>query len=178
MNKHVKQLGAALLASALVCPMAFATLTNSNANTQYSAGTTTNVVYSALVTAASNDTTATADSNVITNLDGSVKDVCVFVKATNQTGTSPTLTLSLIESQNASGPWYAAKSGQSGTAGTIGTMNSGALDISSASTTNVGTGFCASQFGRTSFAPYFKVRTSVGGTSGGWTGVVSGTVKK
>jgi len=160
-----------------------ATLTNSNTKTDYKTADSTVSVYPALITAAANDTTASALSNVITNLDGSIKDICAAVAATNQTGTSPTLTLSFLGAFAAAGPYFALTTAQGGTAGTTGTMATGALDISTASTTNVATGLCMSTFGRGGLAallpPYLKVKTAVGGSATpGGTYVVSATVKR
>lgn len=166
----------ALVVGVLVNPIASATLTNSNSYSQYG-----NVLfYSALITAASNDTTANADSNVISNLDGSIKDICVGVRATNQTGTSPTLTLKLLGADNASGPFYVMTGAQDqDDPGTLADMDSAALDINTASSTSVATGICSSQFGRTNLPPYLKVRVTVGGSSTpGWTGVATAAVKR
>lgn len=159
---------------------AYATLTKSTSATKYSAADSTVYVYSSLITAASNDTTATADSSTINNQDGSIKDICAGVKATNQTGTSPTLTVSFLGSFDNS-VFFSLKSAQSGTAGTLGTMASSALDISTASTTNVGTGICLSQFGLNgaTLPPHIRIRVTVGGSgSPGWTGVAYASVKR
>lgn len=139
--------------------------------------------YAALITATSNDTTATALSDPITNLDGSIKDISASVRATNQTGTSPTLTLSFVGAHLAAGPYFALTTAQGGTAGTTGTMATAALDINTASTTNVATGLSLSTFGRggkdAMLPPYLKVKVAVGGSSTpGWTGVVSASVKR
>jgi len=156
-----------------------ATLTNSNTATQNG-----NVLlYNALITATGNDTTASALSDPISNIDGSIKDICAATKATNQTGTNPTLTLSFLGAFAAAGPYFALTTAQGGTAGTTGTMATGALDISTASTTNVGTGLCLSTFGRGGadalLPPYIKVKNAVGGTgTPGWTGVVYAAVKR
>lgn len=158
-----------------------ATLTNSNTST-----TNVNVEkFAALITAASNDTTATADSNTITNLGGSIEDVCSAVVASNKTGTSPTLTLSFLGSfTNATGSWFALKSVQGGTAGTVGTMATSALDISTTDGTaanSVAGGICLSQFGLKGalLPPYLRVRITVGGSaSPGWTGVVAASVMR
>lgn len=152
------------------------TLTNSSTFTKH--GTVD--FYEALITAASNDTTASADSNVISNLDGGIKDIAFGVKATNQTGTSPTLTVKLLEAFSASGPWFVAQTAQDDDdPGTVADMDSAALDINTASTTNVAIGITASQFGRTHFAPFLKVRVSVGGSATpGWTGVAYAAVKR
>lgn len=154
------------------------TLTNSMAHTKH--GTVT--FYNALITAASNDTTTNADSDVISNLDGSIKDIAAGVKATNQTGSSPTLTVSFLGSFDGT-VFHAITTAQGGTAGTVGTLASPALSISSASSTNVGTGVSLSAFGRggadAMLPPYLKVRVAVGGTgTPGWTGVAYASVKR
>lgn len=161
----------ALVLVAMQWQPANATLTNSSTFSRYSSGD----LYSTLITAASNDTTATADSNVITNYDGAIKHISAGVKVTNQTGTSPTLTLQLIGSfTNTTNSWFVLQSKQGSTAGTTANIATSALDISSASTTNVATGFSTDQFNRAGgFPPYLKVRAVVGGSSTpGWTGVV------
>lgn len=149
---------------------AHATLTNSSTYTTNGKS----YLYSALITAASNDTTATADSNTIDNRDGSIKFISAGVKATNQTGTSPTLTVSLIGSFDNS-TWFAIPTAQGSTAGTTGTMATGALSIATASTTNVSTGLTTSSFGYGTFGgfpPFIRVRVVVGGSSTpGWTGI-------
>ncbi len=152
------------------------TLTNSMAKSQHGKVT----FYTALITASGNDTTTNADSDAISNEDGSIKDICAGVKATNQTGTSPTLTVSLLGSFD-NAVWFAIPTAQADTAGTTGTMATAALSISTASTTNVSTGFCTSSFGRSNglLPPYIKVRVAVGGSSTpGWTGVAYATVKR
>ena len=176
----MKKLGAVVLAlvfAFLVNPLANATLANSNSYSQYG-----NVLfYSALITATSNDTTANADSNVISNLDGSVKDICIGVRATNQTGSSPTLTLKLLGADSPTGPFYVVTSSMDqDDPGTLADVDSGtALDIATASSTNVATGLCASQFGRMNLPPYLKARVTVGGSSTpGWTGVATAAVKR
>jgi hypothetical protein len=155
------------------------TLTNSNTVVQNGDV----IFYNALITATGNDTTASALSNVISNLDGSIKDICAGVTATNQTGTSPTLTVSFLGAFAAAGPYFALTTAQGGTAGTTGTMATAALDIATASTTNVSTGLCMSTFGRGGadalLPPYLKVKVAVGGTSTpGWTGTAYATVKR
>lgn len=180
MKNRVLSLWLALVFLATASLSGFATLTNSSAKTDYSTMDGTVSVYSSLITATSNDTTTNADSNVIVNLDGSIRDICAGVKATNQTGSSPTLTVSFLGSFD-NAVFHAMKTAQADTAGTLGTMASSALDISSASSTNVGTGICLSQFGRGNalLPPYIKVRVAVGGTgSPGWTGVGYATVKR
>ncbi len=151
-----------------------ATLTNSNTASQHG----NQSIFAALITATGNDTTANADSNVISNLDGSIKNICAGVKATNQTGTSPTLTVSFLGSHDGT-VFHALTTAQADTAGTAGAMASPALSISSASSTNVGTGICTSQFGVQDLPPYIKVRVAVGGSSTpGWTGVAYAAVKR
>lgn len=137
-------------------------------------------LYNAAITAASNDTTANADSNVLLNQDGSIDDICAGVTATNKTGTSPTLTVSFLGSHDGT-VFFAIRTAQGGTAGTVGAMASPALDISSADSTNVSTGVCASQFGLKGalLPPYLKVRIAVGGSSTpGWTGVARVSVRR
>lgn len=181
MRNRILSLWLALVFLATASLSGFATLTNSSAKTDYSTANGTVSVYSALITATANDTTTNADSNVIVNLDGSVKDICAAVKATNQTGTSPTLTISFLASGD-NAVFHAMKTAQADTAGTIGTMASSALDINTASSTNVGTGICLSQFGRGGgvlLPPYMKIRITVGGSgSPGWTGVATAAIKR
>lgn len=176
-------LGAAILAVfvGLQSLPAMATLTNSSTKTDYKTGESTVSVYSALITATSNDTTTSADSNTITNLDGSIKDIYAGVKATNQTGSSPTLTVKFLGSFDNS-TWFVIQGVQGGTAGTLGTMISPTLDIATASSTNVQTGTSFSLFGyRPGYLlpPYIKVRITVGGTgTPGWTGTAYAAVKR
>lgn len=172
----MKKLFSFLMALAVVACVnlnAFAALTNSNAATDHD-----NVrVYSALITATSNDTTANADSNVIVNTGGEIKDICAGVTATNQTGTSPTLTVKFLGSFDNSVFHVLTTAQDDDDPGTLSDMDSAALDINTASTTNVSTSICASQFGRDTFPPYLKVRITVGGSSTpGWTGVAAGSV--
>lgn len=156
-----------------------ATLTNSNTHTTRTSGASSVDFYTALITAASNDTTANADSNTISNLDGTVKDLSAGVVATNQTGTSPTLTVTFIGSYD-NATWFVLQSKQGSTAGTTAAMSSSALSISSASSTNVSTGISTDMFGRTTgLPPYLRVRITVGGTgTPGWTGVAYAIVKR
>lgn len=183
-KKHFKRFAAAAVCLAVCFAVmgnhANATLVNSNTASKYTTATGSTTFYQSLITATGPDTTASASSNVITNLDGSIKDICFGFRATNQTGTSPTLTMVLQESYQATGPFFNAQTAQDqDDVGTIGDVDSAAYDISTASSTNVGGGVCASQFGRTSFAPYLRVRATVGGTgTPGWVGVVSAFVKK
>jgi hypothetical protein len=153
-----------------------ATLTNSNTATQNGNA----LFYSALITATGNDTTDPADSNVIANLDGSIKDICAIVKATNQTGSSPTLKLIFLGGPTSSGPWYIVQTDQADTAGTTADADAvGTLDINTASSTNVAQGVCTSNFGIDTLPPYVKIRVDVGGTgTPGWTGVLSALVKR
>lgn len=171
---------AGVLAFGLLMP-ADATLTNSSTATRFGSNAFVTDIYAALITAAANDTTTNADSNVILNQNGDIRDIWAGVKATNQTGTSPTLTVSFLGSfDNAT--WFAIPTVQGGTAGTTGTMATAALSISTASTTNVSTGLSFSQFGYNNGAllpPYLKVRVAVGGSSTpGWTGVAYAFVKR
>lgn len=175
----MKRLFSLLIAAVLLFGAlpANATLTNSTTATRYPGSTW---FYSALITATGNDTTANADSGVINNIGGDILDISAGVKATNQTGSSPTLTVSFLGSYDAS-TWFALKTAQGSTAGTVGTMASSALDISTASTTNVSTGISLSQFGLAGalLPPYIKVRVAVGGTgSPGWTGVAYAFVRR
>lgn len=171
----------ALVALLSTLAPANATLTNSSTFSRY--GNTH--FYTALITAASNDTTTPADSNVITNFNGDIKDITAGVVASNKTGTSPTLTVSFIGSYTgATGSWFALKTAQGSTAGTVGTMASSALDISTTDGTaanSAAIGISLSQFGLTGalLPPYLKVRIAVGGSSSpGWTGVAYAVVKR
>lgn len=171
---------AGILALSLLLP-ANATLTNSNSFTRYGSNAFVTDLYTALVTATANDTTANADSNVILNQNGDIRDIWAGVKAINQTGSSPTLTVSFLGSfDNAT--WFAIPTTQGGTAGTTGTMATAALGISTASTTNVSTGLAFGQFGYNNGAllpPFLKVRVAVGGSATpGWTGVAYAFVKR
>jgi hypothetical protein len=172
-----KRLLASVLAvGALVFSLpAQATLTNSNTAAQHGSS----LFYSALVTATGNDTTDPADSNAITNLDGSIKDICASVRATNQTGTSPTLQLIFLGAHTSSGPWFIIQTDDT-TAGTTADADAvGTLSISTASSTNVAQGVCTSNFGIVTLPPYVKIRVDIGGTSTpGWTGVLSALVKR
>lgn len=174
--KKLFSLALSLLVLGLLSLNGEATLTNSNTATQHG----NNLVYSALITATGNDTTDPADSNVISNLDGSVRDLCMGVKATNQTGTSPTLKLILLGAFASSGPFFIVQTNQADTAGTTADADAvGTLDISTASTTNVAQGVCGSNFGIVNYPPYLKVRVDIGGSSTpGWTGVAYATVKR
>lgn len=171
---------AAVLAWSMLLP-ANAALTNSSSFTRYGSSAFIADIYTALVTASGNDTTTNADSNVILNQNGDIRDIWAGAKATNQTGSSPTLTVSFLGSfDNAT--WFAIPTVQGGTPGTTGTMATAALSISTASTTNVSTGLSFSQFGYNNGAllpPYLKVRVAVGGTgTPGWTGVSYAFVKR
>lgn len=176
MKRKLLSLGLAL--SVLVSGALYgnATLTNSNTATQNG----NSLFYSALITATSNDTTDPADSSVISNLDGSIKDICASVRATNQTGSSPTLQLIFLGAHASAGPFYTIQTSQADTAGTTADADAvGTLSISSASSTNVAQGVCTSNFGIQTLPPYVKIRVDVGGTgSPGWTGVLSALVKR
>jgi hypothetical protein len=177
MKKRLSSLMALVLLVVFSLLPAGATLTNSSTYSPYGDVQ----LYTALITAASNDTTTNADSNVIYNQGGTIKDLCAGVKATNQTGTSPTLTVSFLGAFDSSGPFFAIKTAQGGTAGTVGTLATSALDINTASTTNVSTGLCTSHYGLAGalLPPYLKVRVAVGGSATpGWTGVAYAAVKR
>ena len=152
------------------------TLANSNTIIKYG-----NVdAYEALITATGNDTTANADSDVIPNQDLNVRDIHIGMKATNQTGSSPTLTAKLLGAFQAAGPYFIVQTQMDqDDVGTLGDVDSAALDISTASTTNVAEGICGSQFGLKTYPPYLKVRITVGGSATpGWTGVAYASVKR
>jgi len=174
--KKLFSLAVSLLVLASLLPTGNATLTRSNTASQNGS----NLVYSALITATSNDTTDPVDSNALTNLDGSIKDICMGVKATNQTGSSPTLKLILLGAFDPNGPFFIVQTSQADTAGTTADADAvSTLDISSASTTNVSQGVCGSNFGIVGYPPYLKVRVDIGGTgTPGWTGVAAATVKR
>lgn len=184
MKKLLNLLLVGLLFSSLLLP-ANATLTNSSTRTSRSNSDNSSVdFYTALITATSLDTTATADSNTIPNLDGSIKDISAGIIASNKTGTSPTLTVSFIGSYTgATGSWFALKTMQT-SAGTLGTLASTALDISTTDGTaanSAAIGISTSQFGlRLSLLPpYLRVRVVVGGSgSPGWNGVAYAVVKR
>ena len=151
------------------------TLANSNTVTQH--GNTQ--FYEALITATGNDTTANADSNVISNLDGSIKNIWAGVKATNQTGTSPTLQIVFRGSFDNSVYFDLPTQQDQDDTGTYGVADSSTLDINTASTTNVAAGISTGMFGLETLPPYIKVRITVGGSSTpGWTGVVSAAVQR
>lgn len=177
----MKRLLSFVLALALTGAVALpgnATLTNSSTKTDYSSAAGVVSHYTALITATGNDTTANADSDAIANLDGTIGNVCAVVKATNQTGTNPTLQLKFLGAGVSAGPYFVIQTAQADTAGTTADADAvGALDISTASTTNVAQGICTSQFGIKHLPPSLKVRVTVGGTgTPGWTGVVYATV--
>lgn len=178
MNKLIAPLLAVLAVAGLALP-SNATLTNADTRTSRTTKDGSVDLYTALITATANDTTASADSNTIYNLDGGIKAISAGVKASNQTGTSPTLTVQLIGSFDNS-KWFVLQSKQGSTAGTTANIATGALDISTASTTNVETGLSTDQFGRLGyFPPYVKVRIVVGGSSTpGWTGVAYAVVHR
>lgn len=167
--------GLMALSMPLMSLPAQATLVNSNVATR--SGSTD--FYQALITATGPDTTENADSNTITNLDNSVVAISAGVKATGQTGTSPTLTVSLIGSYD-NATWFTLQSRQASTAGTTANMATAALGISTASTTAVSAGISTAQFDRNGdFPPYLRVRVTVGGTSTpGWTGVAYALVTR
>jgi hypothetical protein len=137
--------------------------------------------YAALITYTGPHTAATTnDSGTISNLDGSIKDLCVGITVTNQTGTSPTATLKILGSHDGT-VFSLLTSEQGGTAGTVGAAASPALDINTASTTNVSTTFSLSEFRKMGgvLPPFLRVRVVTGGSSTpGLTGVVSATVKR
>lgn len=184
MKKLLSMLMALVLVVISLLP-AGATLTNSSTSTRYYSGSAIVDLYTALITAASNDTTANADSNVISNVGGDIQDISAGVIASNKTGTSPTLTVSFLGSYtNATGSWFALKTAQGSTAGTVGTLASSALDISTTDGTaanSVAGGISLSQFGLKGalLPPYIKVRIAVGGSaSPGWTGVAYAAVRR
>lgn len=177
MNKRFLS-AAVLVAMVGLQGSAMATLTNSMTKTDYKTANSTVSYYGALITAAANDTTAAADSDVIVNLDGSISDICATVKATNQTGTNPTLELDFLGAGAAAGPYHVLLTAQDDDdPGTMSEADSGTLDIATASTTNVSKGICTSNFGIKHLPAFVKVRVTVGGTgTPGWTGVAYATV--
>lgn len=153
-------------------------MTLTNDNTVQKHGTVD--YYPALVTIAGNDTTTNIDSNVITNLDGSIKDLSATLKVTNQTGTSPTAQLKFLGSHFPAGPFNVLQTAQGATAGTVSDADAvAALDISTASSTNVSQTISTSMFGLVHLPPYLKVRSVTGGSaSPGLTGVIAASVKR
>lgn len=144
----------------------------SNLSVQTRTKGSTTILYTQAIVATGNDTTSTADSATISNIEGDIKDIWAGVKATNQTGTSPTLAVSLLGSFD-DATWFAITTQQADTAGTTGTMTSPTLSISTASTTNVSTGVGTSSFRPAGgmLPPYIRMRVTVGGSSTpGWTG--------
>lgn len=180
MKKLLASLMALVLVVLSVILPASATLANSSLYTRYGSSGTFSDFYGALITATANDTTANADSNVIVNTNNDIRSIAAGVKATNQTGTSPTLTVQLLGAFDAAGPWIVAQTKQGSTAGTTANVASSALSISTASTTAVATGFDTFQFGLEGINyPYLKIRIVVGGSSTpGWTGVAYAIIKR
>lgn len=171
---------AASIFASMVIP-AQATLTNSSTNTDFPGPNGSTVEqYTALITATGPDTTDPADSNTIFNRDLSISDICVGVKATNKTGTSPTLKVQILGSfDNAT--FFVLQGAQSGS--TSGDQDSveaeSTLDISTADSTNVSQGICGSSYGVVNYPPYVRARIDIGGSaSPGWTGVAYATVKR
>lgn len=180
MKKLIASMMAVVLVVLSMALPANAVLTNSSAYTRYSSSGSFSDLYGALITATANDTTASADSNMIVNVNNDIRSIAAGVRATNQTGTSPTLTIQLLGSFTGTGPWHIVQTSQGGTAGTTANIASPALSISTASSTPVATGFDTFQFGLQGISyPYLKLRVVVGGSSTpGWTGVLSATVKR
>lgn len=126
------------------------------------------------IVATANDTTATVNGPVIHNSAGGISFVSATVTATNQTGTNPTLTLTLQGSEDPStGVWVTLKD----SAGS--NIASSALDISTASTTAVATYVDSVKNPRSSFPHYLRWVITVGGTGtpGGTYTVATQTIR-
>lgn len=104
------------------------------------------------------DTTATVTGKPIANTDGQISYIGGQVTATNQTGTSPTLTLTLQGSDDAS-VWVDMKDSAGNT------MATSALSISSASSTNVADFVDSVQKPRSMFPQYLRWKVVVGGSA-------------
>lgn len=114
-------------------------------------------VNSTAIVATANDTTAAVATLPIGNTDGQISFMAAQVVATNQTGTNPTLTLSLQGSADGS-TWSTLKNQSASNIATS------ALDISTASTTTVNAYVDTEQSLRQSFPPFLRWLIAVGGT--------------
>lgn len=147
-----------------------ATLTNANTPKRYG----NNDIYTAMITAASNDTTASFNGPVIDNRDGAVVALTVSANVTNQTGTSPTLQLTVQCSEDGTN-FYTCQSQQGSTAGTTAAVQTSAQSISS----NVVFGLNTDSYARRGgWSPFLRINGALGGTSPGWTGTIAATVKR
>ena len=126
--------------------------------------------WSAYVTSASNDTTDPATGPVIDNRDGSIKNIHAMIIVTNKTGTSPTAKLQIRGSADGTN-WFTIQSADA----TPVAIETSALDISSAdSTTVVGqVNTCEELRCDGGFPAFIRLEVDLGGTSPGWTGVLS-----
>lgn len=130
--------------------------------------------YSALISVTGNDTTTNIDSNTISNLDFGIKDLWAGVTVTDQTGSSPTVQIVFRGSFDGTVFFDLPTAQDQDDTGTYGTADSSALNIATASSTNVAAGISTSMFGLKTLPPHLKVRTVTGGTgTPGYTGEVS-----
>ncbi len=158
---------AALFLVFLTLP-ANATITNGSLSGTYYGK---NQVISPYMTAASLDTTATDNGNVIDNRDGSVVGLTVSANVTDKTGTSPTLQVTLQGSDDGTN-FYTIDSQASSPAA----IQTAATSISSAVTFGLST----DNYSRKGVFPAFlRWQVSVGGSSSpGWTGTIATTVHR
>lgn len=124
------------------------------------------------IVATANDTTATVTGLPIGNSGGQVSSVSATVTATNQTGTNPTLTLTLQGSED--GVVFSDLKDSAGT-----TIATSALDISTASTTTVSAYVDTVKNPRASFPHVLRWKVVVGGTGtpGGTYTVATQTIR-
>lgn len=143
------------------------TLAYTTPGTQYGK----NEINTAYITAGALDTTASVTGKPIDNRDGRINFVTMDIYASNKTGTSPTLILTLQGSIDGT-TFFDLKD----TAGN--TIASSATSISgSGSGTTVGVNINTVLTPRTTFPPFLRGKIVVGGSATpGWTGVAAFSV--
>lgn len=134
-----------------------------------------NTVILNYIKATANDTTASVNGNPIDNVRGSIIGISASFVATNQTGTSPTVQLTLQGSDDGTN-YYTINSNASSPAA----LQTSAVSISSASTTTVVAGFQTDMYNRKGIFPaYLRLNIAIGGSSTpGWTGTVAISVRR
>lgn len=169
---------AALLMLAMGLPSQAAT-TTSGSFTKYTMYGQTVELYPAMLTATGPHTaTSTYLGAPISNVTGDIDSIAFGYVATDQTGTSPTLQPALYASFTATGNYFPVRYY---VAGTGYSLSAAAVDISTASTTNVQAGSDSSLYnaGKLPAYPYYKVGAVIGGSSSpGWSGTMWAAVRR
>lgn len=120
------------------------------------------------ITATANDTTDPAIGKLIDNRDGSIRAIFSQINVTNRAGTSPTTQLRLLGGLTSTPSSFEVLKDAAGNS-----IQTTALSIATANTTPVNGYIDTEARARTLFPPYLSIDVDLGGTTPGWTGVVS-----